>query len=187
MSLEFWATAASVGTFFLFAATVVGALIQLRHMRGNNQIAAAMAINQVTEGDAFQTARKFVRENLGDRLRDINYRQELVRSGRVGREMQFIGNYYELIGLFVKYGLLDENLACEMWSAEIVSDWNLMAPAIAILHRGKHFGWENFEYMFSLCERWQARFPHGKFSENRRRVVVEDVWLAVDNAATPPK
>ena len=64
MSLEFWATAASVGTFFLFAATVVGALIQLRHMRGNNQIAAAMAINQVTEGDEFQTARKFVRENL---------------------------------------------------------------------------------------------------------------------------
>jgi hypothetical protein len=67
MSLE---TASSVGTFFVIAATAVAALIQLRHMRGNNQIAAAMAINQVTEGDEFQAARRFIRENLGARLQD---------------------------------------------------------------------------------------------------------------------
>jgi hypothetical protein len=53
MTLEFWFTAAFVGTFFVITATAAAALIQLRHMRGNNQIAAAMAIHQVIEGDEF--------------------------------------------------------------------------------------------------------------------------------------
>jgi hypothetical protein len=110
MSLEVLATAASVGTFFVIAATAVAALIQLRHMRGSNQIAATMAINQVTEGDDFQIARKFLREDLVARLQDINYRRELARTGRIGRQMQFVGNYYELIGIFVKYGFVDENM-----------------------------------------------------------------------------
>jgi hypothetical protein len=187
MSYAFWATAAAVGTFFVIAATAVAALIQLRHMRGNNQIAAAMSINAVTESDEFQVARKFVWDELSDRLRDPNYRQQLEHTGRVGRQMQFIGNYYELIAIFVKYGLIDQSLACEMWNNEIVADWKRMAPAIAILQRGKHFGWENFEYMVSLCQQWQVHFPYGKFPRNRRRVVVDDVWLADDKAAVLPK
>jgi hypothetical protein len=188
MSLELWTTAAAVGTFFVIAATAVAALIQLRHMRGNNQIAAALAINQVTEGDEFQMARRSIHENLPDRLKDINYRQELARTGRVGREMQFVGNYYELIGIFVKNGLVDEKLACEMWSNEIIGDWKLMAPVIAILLRKREpFGWENFEYMVSLCQRWKARFPDGKFPRNRQRVQLDDVWLAEDEAAASPK
>src|SRR5580704_16304088 len=141
MSFE---AAASVGTFVVIAATAVAALIQLRHMRGNNQIAAAMAINQVTESDEFQAARRFIRENLGNRLQDSHYRHEL-GTAKVGREMQFVGNY-ELIGTFVKYGLLDANLACELWSNEGVMDWNVMAPAFAILQRAGRFGWANFEY-----------------------------------------
>ncbi len=187
MSLEFWATAASIGTFFVIAATAVAALIQLRHMRGNNQIAAALAINEVTEGDDFQTARRFLREDLVERLKDINYRRELARTGRVGRQMQFVGNYYELIGIFVKNGLVDENIACEMWSNEIIFDWNLMAPAMAILNRKRpDSGWENFEYMVTLCQLWRVRFPGGKFPRNRQRVQLDDVWLAEDEAAAPP-
>jgi len=98
--------------------------------------------------------------------------------------MQLVGNYYELIGIFVKYGLIDETIACEMWSNEILFDWKRMTQAIAILRRARpHFGWENFEYMFSLCERWHARFPAGVFPKNRRRPLVDDVWLAEDEAA----
>jgi hypothetical protein len=151
MSLEFWTTATSTGTFVVIAATAAAALIQLRHMRGNNQIAAAIAINQVIESSEFQTARRFVRESLVERLRDIDYRRELAGSGKVGPEMALVGNYYELIGIFVKYGLIDESLACEMWSNEIVMDWKRMAPAIAILNRGKIFGWANFEYICSAA------------------------------------
>jgi len=54
-------------------------------MRGNNQIAAAMAIHKVIESDEFQIARRFLREELGNRLQDINFRQELARSGKIGR------------------------------------------------------------------------------------------------------
>lgn len=175
MSFEFWATVASVGTFFVIAATAIAALVQLRHSRGNNQIAAALAINQVTEGDEFQAARQFIRESLKDQLQDITYRNELARTGKLRRQLQFVGNYYELLGIFVKYGLLDKDLACEMWSKEIISDWTLLTPVLAILRQRKErFGWENFEYMFSLCKRWESRYPTGKFPKNRRRVPIDD-------------
>jgi hypothetical protein len=75
-----------------------------------------------------------------------------------------------------------------MWSNEIVMDWKLMAPAIAIQQRAREqFGWENFEYMFTLCERWQTRFPRGNFPRGRQRVRLDDVWLAEDEAAASPK
>jgi hypothetical protein len=187
MSYESWATAASVGTFFVIAATAIAALVQLRHSRGNNQITAALAINEVTEGDEFQAARRFLRENLVEQLKDFNYRQELVRTRRMGRQVQFVGNYYELIGIFVKNGLIDENLACEMWCSEIIMDWHLLAPALAILNREQRdSGWENFEYMYDLCRRWKARYPDGRFPRSRRRVQLDDVWLKEDRAAIAP-
>jgi hypothetical protein len=188
MSLEFWATAAAVGTFLVIAATAVAALVQLRHLRSNNLIAAALAINQVTEGDEFQAARRFLREDMVERLKEIDYRRELASSGKLGRQAQFVGNYYELIGIFVKNGLIDENLACEMWSNEIIADWELLAPAVAIAMRTrKPSGWENFAYMFAVCQQWQARFPDGKFSGNRQPAQPDDVWLAEDEAAATRK
>jgi hypothetical protein len=40
MSLEAWSTVASLGTFLVVAATALAALVQLRHLRSSNQIAA---------------------------------------------------------------------------------------------------------------------------------------------------
>ena len=37
MSLELWATIASVGTFVVIAATAIAAFVQLRHVRRSNQ------------------------------------------------------------------------------------------------------------------------------------------------------
>jgi hypothetical protein len=93
-----------------------------------------------------------------------------------------VGNYYEEIGIFVKYGLVDENIACEMWANEIVSDWKRMTPVIAIMQgRGTSYGWQNFEYMYTLCEAWLRRYPEGRFPRNRRRVRLENVWSAADD------
>lgn len=70
------------------------------------------------------------------------------------RPVILVGNYYEGIGIFVKYGLVGENTACEMCS-----------------QRGLPFGWHNSEYMYTLWEAWFQRYPEGKFPSNRRRAI----------------
>lgn len=175
MPSELLSTISSVGTFLVIAATAVVAVIQLRHLRSSNQIAAAMRIHDVVESDEFQEARRFIRDELPKRLQDPEFRRTLwVSTNREARPMVRVGNYYEEIGIFVKYGLVDENIACEMWANEIVVDWNQMSPAIAILYqRGAQRGWQNFEYMYTLCEAWLRRYPEGKFPRNRHRVHIE--------------
>jgi|GEM_PF-5337717 hypothetical protein len=64
VSFELWSTIASVGTFLVIAATAVVAIIQLRHTRSGNQIAAAMTIHSFVESQEFQEGRRFIRDEL---------------------------------------------------------------------------------------------------------------------------
>lgn len=170
-SFELWSTVASVGTFLVIAATAAVAIIQLHHTRSSNQIAAALTIHNIIESEEFQKARRFIRDDLVGRLQDVEFRSTLaVATNKEARPLIFVGNYYEEIGIFVKYGLVDKNIACEMWSNEIVTDWKRMAPAIAIMQQRQRFGWQNFEYMVAICQAWLERYPEGKFPRNRRRV-----------------
>ena len=123
MTTELLSTISSVGTFLVIGATAVVAVIQLRHMRSSNQIAAAMRIHDVVESEEFQIARRFIRDDLAKRLEDPEFRRAFgVAANRDTRPVILVGNYYEEIGIFVKYGLVDENIACEMWANEIVLD-----------------------------------------------------------------
>jgi 23S rRNA G2069 N7-methylase RlmK/C1962 C5-methylase RlmI len=47
MTLEFLNTFASFGTFAVIAATAIAALVQLRHARSSNQIAAMNELQEV--------------------------------------------------------------------------------------------------------------------------------------------
>ena len=179
MSLELWSTIASVGTCLVIAATAVIAIVQLHHVRGTNQIAAAMSIHNVVESEEFQEARRFIRYELAKLLEDAEFRAALREGapGKLARPMFFAGNYYEEIGIFVKYGLVDRDIACEMWSNEIVTDWKRLAPAIAIMQeRPGFFGWQNFEYAYTVCEAWLKRYPEGKFPSGHRHVRLENPW-----------
>ena len=159
----------------VIAATAVVAVIQLRHMRSSNQIAAAMRIHDVVESEEFQAARRFIRDDLAERLKDPEFRRAFgVTANKDSRPVILVGNYYEEIGIFVKYGLVDENIACEMWANEIVLDWQRMSPVIALVQqRGLPFAWHNFEYMYTLCDAWLRRYPEGRFPRTRRRAVFD--------------
>jgi hypothetical protein len=185
MSLEAWSILASFGTFVVIAATAIAALIQLRHLRASNQIAAITTLQNVTQSREFQRARRFVRQELGARLTDPLFRAELctVPVGDAAHELLFLGNYYEELGMFVKRKIIDSTIACDFWSAMVIGDWKGMAPAIAIVRRAQGPStWENFEYMKDIGLEWIARHPHGVYPANRRREPLEDVWLAADTA-----
>jgi len=61
MSLELFNILARLGTFIVIAATAIAAIVQLRHMRSSNQIAAINELRETIETPEFQVAQQFGR------------------------------------------------------------------------------------------------------------------------------
>ena len=75
MSLELVNTLATFGTFFVIAATAIAAIVQLRHARSSNHIAAFNELRETQGTPEFQAAEQFVQvrlpENCGTPLSAI--------------------------------------------------------------------------------------------------------------------
>ncbi len=78
MSLELVNTFATLGTFVVIAATAIAAVVQLRHMRGSNQITALNELRETMETPDFQATSHFVGSELPAKLRDPAFRYQLV-------------------------------------------------------------------------------------------------------------
>lgn len=90
-----------------------------------------------------------------------------------------VGNLYEDMGLLVKAGFLDRELAMQMWNVDYY--WGVLAEYTAIARRqGGDDLWENFEYLAVLAEDWDAKHPRGTYPAGMRRKVLSDPWLAAD-------
>ncbi len=160
-----WVTAiASAGTFVVIAASAIAALIQLRHMRGSNQIVALTECRETLESPEFRDAQRFVSFELPNRLKSDEECRKIAELPFSG-EYQAIGtvaNFFESMGLFVKVGIIDRRIACDFWSEVVLRNWNALAPVTAYVREalGREALWENFEYMAMLSERYQREHPN---------------------------
>ena len=163
-----WVTAlATMGTFVVIAASAVAALLQLRHMRGSNQIVALTECRETLESDAFQEARYFVQRLLPDVLRDSEIQRKLAEESfpKELRAAQYVANFFESMGAFVRFNIIDRTIACDLWSSVVVASWEALRPITRILRRRDPGVWENFEYLAVLSkeflERTPASYPRG--------------------------
>jgi Domain of unknown function (DUF4760) len=166
-----WVTAiASAGTFVVIAASAIAALIQLRHMRGSNQIVALTECRETLESPEFRDAQRFVSFELPKRLQSDEECRKIAQLPFSG-EYQAIGtvaNFFESMGLFVKMGIIDRHIACDFWSEVVLRNWRALAPVTAYVRDaiGQNALWENFEYMAMLSERYQhdnpTSYPNGE-------------------------
>jgi hypothetical protein len=185
MSLELWNTLATFATFVVIAATAIAAIVQLRHIRGGNQIAA---LNELVETPEFEAARNLVAAELGEKLKDPAFRQQLSSKAAVSNENQplisninAVGNFFEGMGVLVKTGLIDRDLVLEMWSLNVAGEWEKLAPATALMRRKSgSTGWDNFEYLAVLSQDWLAAHPNGTYPPGMRRIALKDDWLEAD-------
>jgi hypothetical protein len=168
MSAE-WVTAlAAVGTFVVILGSAVAALVQLRHMRGSNQIIALTECRETLESTEFREAQQFVSYELPKRLRDPDEARKVAAIPFVD-EYQAIGtvaNFFESMGMFVKSGIIDRDIACDFWSYVVLRNWTALAPVVAYVRtKTSPQVWENFEYMAALAERYQdmhqTTYPRG--------------------------
>lgn len=167
MSAE-WVTAiATAGTFAVIAASAVAALLQLRHMRGSNQIVALTECRETLESPEFQEARRFVQYRMGALLEDPALVVKL-GDGPLPPEFQaanFVANFFESMGGFVKHGIIDRTIACDLWCSVVVAVWQAMLPLTRIMRKRDEGVWENFEYLAVLSadflERHPSSYPNG--------------------------
>ncbi|HEV7180523.1 MAG TPA: hypothetical protein VGN11_11675, partial [Candidatus Baltobacteraceae bacterium] len=127
MSAEWVTAAGTIGTFVVIAASAVAALMQLRHMRGSNQIVALTECRETLEAPDFRAAQRFVSYDLPKRLEDPNevLRIALPQSQFEGeyQAIDTVANFFENLGVFVKNRIIDPGLACDMWAYVVMRNW----------------------------------------------------------------
>lgn len=159
-----WVTAiATAGTFVVIAASAIAALVQLRHMRGSNQIVALTECRETLESPEFRDAQRFVSYELPKRLNDP---EECRKAAQIPFHGEYeaiatVANFFESMGLFVKRGIIDRRIACDFWSFVVLRNWEALLPITSYVRDklGQPALWENFEYMASLSDLYQREHP----------------------------
>lgn len=188
MSLELANTLATFGTFIVIAATAIAAVVQLRHARTGNIIAALNELSETTAQPHYETAAHIVSTQLAAKLQDPAFRYQIATPAARTDEMRpfweaskVIGNFYENMGLLVKAGLVDQALVMQMWVDSVIPMWEQIAPVVAIQRRGTGNAiWEHFEYLAVFAEDWHNAHPKGTYPAGVRRLSIKDEWLEAD-------
>lgn len=188
MTLELWNTFATMGTFIVIAATAIAALVQLRHARSGNQIAALAELQAAFERPQFTAAHHWVRTGLASKVKDPEFRYQSSNSDAITGENQeligkidAVGNFYENLGMLTREGLIDGDLVFNVWSARALAAWETLAPVTACFRRKDGDAlWENFEYFVVLSKNWLAAHPNGDYPADLNRMGLKDEFLEAD-------
>jgi hypothetical protein len=189
MSLELVNTLATFGTFLVIAGTAIAAIIQLRHARSSNQIEAYAELREVRDSPEVQSAMRFVRHDLRQKLEDTTFRYQLAHleammpeNQSLWNEIRRVANYYEGMGILVKSGLADKNLVLDDFAGGVLEDWKWLVPVVAIVRQssGTNAIWENFEYLAVLSQDWMAAHPNGTYPVGLRRIDLKYPWAEAD-------
>ena len=184
MPLEFWSTLASIGTFVVIAATAVAAVVQLRHMRSANKVAAIQAFAERYDGAELHEAFHVVRTELKQRLQDPGFRLEL-RKGNTDRlrhpEIQ-VCNFFDQWGLYYRDGVIDKDSFMRVNADVIVRHWTLLEPVVSLLAdpaKG-NIAFQQFEYLTVQARRWLERHGDGDYPKGEQRIPLNDPWRETD-------
>ena len=181
MPLELWNTFGTLGTMLVIAVTAIAAFIQLRHIRGANQISTMTELRERLESQEYQDALRFLVEELPRRLSDPNLKTELQKTAFVGdyRAISTVANLHEVIGLFIRRGVIDKHFACSLWGWQVMTGWNALAPIVAFVreHDKNVAIWENFEYIAVLSKQYMDRYPNGEYPKGAPRMPVDRTLL----------
>ena len=173
---------ASVVTLVIFGASVLAAIVQLRHLRAANELEAVLAVEHDFRSPELQAALNYVATRLPDRLRDEAYRLELSGRGYVdpgAHPEMALCNWFNRAGTLVQHGFIKEELFLDSFGRLVAYYWQQLGPVVALLRRSRGAGqYQGFEF---LAYRAQVRGRnHAARSSRARRAPLADPWLAVD-------
>ncbi len=79
-----------------------------------------------------------------------------------------VANFFESMGAFTRFNIIDRAIACDLWCGVVVSCWNAMLPIIRLRRDIDPGIWENFEYLAVLCQDFMEQHPTSYPSGMRR-------------------
>lgn len=178
MPLETLNTIFSGLTFAVIAATAITAVVQLRHLRASNQISALIRLLEDWKQPEFQQWTQFVRRELPARVRDPEFMAGLLelRPDRSVHPELHICDYYEQLGSYFKYSMLDLASFLDVASYTVSDLYRNARPCIDKMRelRGPSL-YENFEYLAVQCLIWTKRHPQGAYPRGLPRFADIDV------------
>jgi hypothetical protein len=173
MSLELWTVVFSGATFVVIAATAIAALIQLRHMRAGNQLNALLTLLEMWDKPEMQSHIRYMRTTLQEKIKDPKFLAAYEEAGlsRADHPELLVADFWEQIGTFMKYGLIDERSWFDIASAQIGRSWRDLEPVV-LAARGTRgpSAFENFEYLAVRAELWVRRSPEGYYPKRMPRM-----------------
>ena len=182
MSLEIVNTIAAIGTFIVIGATAIAAVVQLRHMRANNQLEGLLTVLARVEDANFNKWMTDAAVQLPTLLADPAYRRAIM-DDTYDRSVSwlFLGNSYDWVGSLVKNRLIPETAFMDVYSYRVIRAWEVLKGVLILLRRTRSVAvWENFEYLYLRAKHWTERNPNGTLPRNLTRVTLEDPWLLED-------
>jgi hypothetical protein len=198
MTFELVNTWATCATFVVIAVTAIAAIVQLRHLRASNQIAAFNELHKAYESSHLAAAHQYIDTRLNRDLEDPVFRYAIAHrfartegSHAAVKHLLNFGQFFETIGLLVKSNLIPSELVLATWSDIIVAGWKQLAPVTAIFRQSQDAtAFENFEYIAVLAQRWQQKHPSGTYPKTMPRLPLEYPWADADReyeASLKPK
>jgi hypothetical protein len=165
LSLELVNAVASVFTAVVIGAATVAAIIQLRHLRMNNQITALLAVQAELDAAHFRDAETLVRKEFPEILEDEGFckyfiailkDQEPIENARylgARHAARIVANTYENLGVLVKRGIVDASLLLDVYSYIVASSWDDLQGFVAMIRAviGQQTLYLNFEYLASIA------------------------------------
>jgi hypothetical protein len=185
MSLEAWSTIASLGTLVVIAATAIAALVQLRHSRSSNQIAAVTEMRETLESQRFREARRHILEQVPQILADPTERAKL--AGKILPPeldaVRDVANFFETMGVLVKLRIVDKAVVVDLWDGVVFGNWKQLEPIIMIRRKVSDRGlWANFEYLAVICEKSLSKTQGDHYPPGMRRMTIDKRSLEVAEA-----
>jgi len=180
MSAEYLSAYAAIGTFVVIAITALAAIIQLRHIRGANQLTGLLHLTEAWGGENIQHANRFVYTELPERLRDPQYRAELMSPDpdrRAHKELM-VADMLEQTGSYVKYGMIDGQQFLDISGGYVRHMWECLKPVVAMRRAATNSAslYENFEYLAVLEQDFRKNHPLDNYPRGVRRLMTEAEW-----------
>lgn len=177
MSLELINTIEGLLTVLIIAATAIVAMVQLRHLRSANQIAAITRMQETLESAQFTNARRFVSDEVPKLIADRAGRSKLAASALPPElsALRQVGNFFESMGVLVKRDVIDRNLACDLWDGVVFHAWKQLEPVVLIRRAATFPGiWTSFEFLAVLCQESLEKTKGSYYPRGVKRMTVDE-------------
>jgi hypothetical protein len=133
-----------------------------------NSLTGLVTILQDWQKPEMQSWVSYVRNELRERLKDVSYLDNIAKPGPVLRSEHpefHICDYYEQVGSYVKYGMIDREAYLDVGCVPIVAMWEVLWPLIDVMRKKRKTErvYENFEYLAVISRQFIEKYPNGTY------------------------